>query len=118
MTEAERISLLINALEGGTGAAFANRIGLSVAQVSKIKNGRNGIGKHINTILKAYPVVNRSWLETGEGYPGDLTVDLVKAQYEEKLKRSDTIIDNLVKRIEDLERQIEVQNTAPVWSAK
>ena len=108
MTEAERISLLINALEGGTGAAFANRIGLSVAQVSKIKNGRNGIAKHINTILKAYPVVNRSWLETGEGYPGDLTVDLVKAHYETKIARADTVIDHLTKRISELEKRLEL----------
>lgn len=117
MTEAERINLLINTLEGGVSASFARKIGLSAAHVCKIKNGRYSIAKHISSIVKAYPVVNRTWLETGEGYAGDLTVDLVKAQYEEKLKRSDAIIDNLVKRIEDLERQIEAQE-APVWSAK
>lgn len=117
MTEAERINLLINTLEGGVSASFARKIGLSTAHVSKLKNGLYPIGKHINAILKAYPAINKSWLETGEGYAGDLTVELVKAQYEQKLKRSDAIIDNLCKRIEELEKQLEA-HTTPVWGAK
>ena len=50
--------------------------------------------------------MNRSWLETGEGYPGDLTVDLVKAHYEDKIKRNERVIDNLIGRIEELEKQL------------
>ena len=107
MTEAERINHLINVLEGGNGAAFARKIGVSVPSLSKMRRGHFGIRLKIDAIVKAYPSVSRAWLETGEGYPGDLTVDLVKAYYEDKMKRKEKVIDQLMKRIEELEAKIE-----------
>lgn len=103
MTEAERIEYLISVLENGVGSEFAKRIGVSHAAVSKMRNGIFGISKKIDAIIKAYPAVNRNWLETGEGYPGDLTIDLVKAHYERKIKRNEQIIDQLIKRLNEYE---------------
>ena len=110
MTEAERITLLVNLLEGGNASEFARKIGISKASASKLKSGVVSIRLHINSILAVYPDVDRTWLETGEGHPGDLTPDLVKARYEERLRRADRIIDNLTKRIDELEQKLAVQN--------
>ncbi len=103
MTEAQRIDYLISVLENGVGSEFAKRIGVSHAAVSKMRNGIFGISKKIDAIIKAYPSVNREWLETGEGYPGDLTIDLVKAHYERKLKRNEQVIDQLLKKLKEYE---------------
>lgn len=101
MTEAERIDFLIRVLESNSAKEFAKKIGASQTVITRIRQGRIGIRLKINSILAAYPAVNREWLETGEGYPGDLTVDLVKSRYEEKLKRANAVIDNLLKQLED-----------------
>ena len=103
MTEAQRIDYLISVLENGVGSEFAKRIGVSHAAVSKMRNGIFGISKKIDAIIKAYPSVSRDWLETGEGYPGDLTIDLVKAHYERKLKRNEQVIDQLLKKLKEYE---------------
>ena len=83
MTEAERIDFLIRHLEGGNGAAFRKKIRANMPTVSKMRKWIVGYSRRINDIIVAYPAVSRKWLETGEGYPGDLSVDPVKSIYEE-----------------------------------
>jgi hypothetical protein len=100
MTEAERIDFLIKTLESGNAKTFGQKIGASESAMSRMRSGKYGIRKKINAILLAYPAVNRDWLETGEGYPGDLTIDLVRSYYDAKLARAEAIIDLLIKRIE------------------
>jgi hypothetical protein len=104
MTEPERIEYLITALESGNQSEFARRIGCSLANLWKMRNGQVGIRLQVAKICRAYPQVNRGWLESGQGYPGDLSVDLVKAHYEAKIKRNEVIIDKLIARIEELEK--------------
>ena len=105
MTEAERIDFLVKVMENNNGAAFAKRLGVSPAVVSRMRKGEIGIRLRINDILEEYPAINRDWLVTGEGYPGDLTVDLVKAHYEEKIKRNEKMIDYLLSKLEQLEQK-------------
>lgn len=107
MTESERIDLLIRSLENGSNARFAEKIGLSTPQVFKMRKGQVGIRLQIGNIIQAYPQVRREWLETGEGYPGDLTVDLVRRYYEDKIHKADKIIDHLMRRIDDLENVLQ-----------
>lgn len=108
MTETERINFLIDALADGNAIKFANKIGIVKSTLAKIRSDKypNSINGYINRIIEAYPSVNRTWLTTGEGYPGDLTTDLVRSYYEDKLKRADRVIDHLTKRIEELESQV------------
>lgn len=96
MTESERIEFLITHLAHGSANRFADRTGMSKANVSKIKNGEIKIKRSVSKILEAYPQVNRLWLETGEGYPGDISIELVKTHYEEKIKRLENVIDRLI----------------------
>ena len=110
MTEAERIEYLISVLENGNGAEFARRVGISNASISRIRKGDFGIRLKIDAILRAYPSVNRTWLETGEGYPGDLTIDLVKAHYEKKIQLQERIISNLITQINEIDKERTLQN--------
>ena len=106
MTEAERITFLVAVLEGGNGAQFAEKIGAHKSAVSELKSGKRRIRRYIERIIAAYPTVSRDWLTTGEGYPGDITVDLVKSHYTKKIDQQSEIISHLLKRIEDLEGRL------------
>ena len=106
MTEAERIEYLINVLENGNAAEFGRKIGAHKSTVSQMRKGARGIRLRVNSILEAYPSVDREWLTTGEGHPGDLSIDVVKARYKEKIAKADRIIEYLMKRIGELESQL------------
>ena len=106
MTEAERIDFLINVLEGGNGSQFGDKIGTDRATVCDLRCGRRKVRRYVERILAAYPAVSRSWLTTGEGHPGDITIDIVKARYEETIRRQEKIIDSLISRINELQKEI------------
>lgn len=109
MTESKRIDYLIEVLESGNGAKFGERIGAHKTSISAMRKGTRGIRLWVDKIIRAYPNVRREWLTTGEGYPGDLTVDLVRDRYEDKIAKADKVIDHLMRRIEELENQRKVQ---------
>lgn len=111
MTEAERITFLIDNLAGGNGEAFAKKIGKSKAAVSRMKRGLTGIRLTIDAIIEAYPAVNREWLETGEGDPGDLSVALVKNRLQKKITQNEMIIEKLINRINELESLLKTSET-------
>lgn len=101
MTEKERLDFLIKHLGNGNAAEFARKVGIDPAAVSRIRNGTINLSpKYLEDILSAFPQVERQWLETGYGYPGDLSVGLVRQRYAELLLKSDKIIDTLTKEIE------------------
>ena len=112
MTEAERIDYLVRTLEKGSSTDFGNKIGASKAVVSRMRKGTIGIRSKIDGIIAAYPSVSRDWLNTGEGYPGDLTTDLVKAHYEHELKRAHAVIDQLLKQLKEKDETIECLQNA------
>lgn len=96
MTEAERIDFLIKELESNNAAAFGRKIGVTKATAAKMRKGTIGFRLNADAILTAYPQIRKEWLMTGEGYPGDLSVDLVRAHYEAKIQRLEGIVDMLI----------------------
>jgi transcriptional regulator with XRE-family HTH domain len=96
MTDSERIEFLITHLAHGNANRFSDRTGISKANVSRLRSGELKLKRSVSKILEAYPQVNRPWLETGEGYPGDISIELVKSHYEEKIMRLEKIIDKLI----------------------
>lgn len=108
MTESDRINYLIDVLAAGSAVRFGEKIGVTKSTITKLRQESypNGLKGYVDRIIEAFPCVNRVWLQTGEGYPGDLTTDLVKAHYEDKLRRADRIIDHLSRRIDELEKQL------------
>ena len=99
MTDIEKLDLLVNTLEGGNQKRFADKIGVHPTVLSKVRAGILTLRTRYNDIMTAYPQVNRLWLETGEGYPGDLTIDLVRQNYLGIIKEKDTIIATLTKEL-------------------
>lgn len=105
MTEAERMEFLIRRLEAGVAARFSDRTGIPTPKISRIRNGELRLVKVVDDILRAYPQVNREWLETGAGYPGDLSIELVKARLTKVIEERDRVIRSLTKEL-DLQRKI------------
>lgn len=101
MTEAERARYLIEHCANGSATKFAKAIGIDKTRLSKIVHGQLRLNKLYDKILSVYPAVRSQWLHTGEGYPGDISVELVKARYEEMLKEKDALIKTLRKVIEE-----------------
>ncbi|MBR0083106.1 MAG: hypothetical protein IJP93_03385 [Bacteroidales bacterium] len=107
MTEPERLDFLIKTLESGVAARFAEKTGMPLPKVSRIRSGELRLNKQFDAIIRAYPLVNREWLETGVGYPGDLTVDLVKERLTKVVEDRDRVIRALTKELELQQRIIE-----------
>lgn len=68
MTPQERISYLVYFLEGGNAKKFADKAGISPAQVSRLRKGLAQPTNYYSRILKAYPEINSDWLIHGEGF--------------------------------------------------
>lgn len=105
MSEAQRVQLLVEQCCGGSSITFAKSVGIDKFRLSRIMHGEAHcrITKLIPAILKVYPDVNPDWLRTGEGYPGDLTKEQIKAKYERIVAEKDREIEELKKRLEKME---------------
>lgn len=102
MTERERLDYLIDNLESGVAKRFADKIGISLPTVSRIRSGELRLAPRVDSILRAYPRVSRHWLETGEGYPGDLNVELVTERLSAIIAEKDRTITILSEQIANL----------------
>ncbi len=101
MTEAQRAQHLIDNCTGGSAVDFAKSIGIDKTRLSKIVHGQLKLSKLFDAIIAAYPEVNPQWLRTGEGYPGDLSAELVKIKYEKILAEKDALIRTLQRVIDE-----------------
>lgn len=101
MTEAQRAQYLIDNCTGGSAVDFARSIGIDKTRLSKIVHGQLRLSGLFEAITNAYPAVNSQWLRTGEGYPGDLSAELVKAKYEKILAEKDALIRTLQRIIDE-----------------
>ena len=101
MTEAERAQYLIDHCCGGSAVNFAKSINIDKTRLSKIVHGQLRLSGLYDVILIAHPRVNPEWLRTGEGDPGDLSVELVRARYERIISEKDALIRTLQKVIDE-----------------
>ena len=99
MTEQERISYLVNALEGGNGRRFAERTGINPASLSKLRKGTFHIGRFADRICSAYPNVNKEWLMVGLGDSGVSIKSKTPEEYEREIERLNGIINSLMKEL-------------------
>lgn len=100
MTERERLDYLVEHLEGGKSAAFAEKIGVRRDVISRIRAGSLRLSRRYDAILKAYPEVDRNWLLTGEGYPGDLSARSARDHYMKIIEEKDRTINALARELE------------------
>lgn len=92
MTEGERLEFLITHLTAGNLTEFSRRTGIIKSTLSRIKSGQLRLRGKVDAIITAYPMVERKWLETGEGYCGDLSVEVVRNQMKRIVAEKDSII--------------------------
>lgn len=107
MNDSEIIDFLIKNLEGNNAVRFAQKTGISAPTVSRIRNGELRLKMKINQILEAYPNVSRNFLETGVGYPGDISVEIVINRYKDLLAQKDEQIATLYQELKLQQRVIE-----------
>ncbi|MFA6726921.1 MAG: hypothetical protein WCS17_01750 [Prevotella sp.] len=100
LSEAERLDYLIEALENGSAAKFAKKIGFVPNRISRIRSGELRLTPLIQPILKAYPQVSYDWLRSGIGYPGDLNPDLEIKRLTLQIRERDVVIYRLSKEID------------------
>lgn len=111
MSESERLEYIIGELCAGNQAQFARLTGINGTAINKILNGKGeeiGIrlsDTYINRIVRAFPMVNPSYLKGESDYPGELSISSVKAEYEKRLEERDRTIDILRKEL-DLQRRM------------
>ena len=105
MSEAERVSFLVDTLEGGNAKRFSERTGIRQQSVSCLRHGKYGIGRFIERISNAYPDVNVRWLNTGFGEPlrsvPEKGLVLAKLEILEKeVRRLSMAVEKLAKTVE------------------
>lgn len=99
MTEGERLEFLIKQLEGGNLTEFSRKTGIIKSTLSRIKSGQLRIRSKVDAIIRVYPMVEREWLETGNGYCGDLSVEVVNNKLKQIVAEKDTIIKALTEQL-------------------
>lgn len=90
MNESERLTYLVDRLEGGSAIRFATKVGIDPATLSRARNGKGRPSAYFAKIEAAYPEVRKEWLYTGAGMP--LVGDEEKGE--------------IVKRLEALENEV------------
>ncbi len=101
MTEAQRAQYLIDHCCGGSAIEFATSIGIDKARMSKIVHGQLRLNRLYDRIMTTYPDVNPQWLRTGEGYPGDISTELVKQRLTKIIEEKEALIRTLQRVIEE-----------------
>lgn len=102
MNDAERISYLVDTLEGGNARSFSEKTGISEQSVSCLRHGKYKLGKFVVRIASAYPDVNVNWLSSGEGEPLRSTAE--KGIILMKLESLEKEVIRLKKMLEKMEK--------------
>lgn len=100
MNESERLTYLVDRLEGGSAIRFATKVGIDPASLSRARNGKGRPSAYFARIEAAYPEVRRDWLYTGAGLP--LVGDEEKGEIVRRLEALEKEIARLAKLIERL----------------
>lgn len=108
MNESERLTYLVDRLEGGSAIRFATKVGIDPASLSRARNGKGKPSAYFAKIEAAYPEVRKEWLYTGAGMP--LVGDEEKGEIVRKLES----LEKEVRRLSALlESSINSSMTAP-----
>ena len=99
MTDSEILDFLIKTLAGNNAKRFSEKTGITTTILSRIRSGELRLKKRYDQIMLAYPMINRDWLTTGEGYPGDLSVELVRDKMQRIIADKDETIKTLTKEL-------------------
>lgn len=106
-TPSERLELVIKSL-ASSQKEFCDVTGIQPSTISRIRKGEFPLSEiRIQSIIKAYPTVNPQFLRDGTSYPGDLSVEVVRAKLTKVIQERDKTISVLTKELELLQKVIE-----------
>ena len=100
MNESERLTYLVDRLEGGSAIRFATKVGIDPASLSRARNGKGRPSAYFAKIEAAYPEVRKEWLYTGAGMP--LVGEEEKGEIVKRLEALENEVRRLAKLIERL----------------
>lgn len=113
MTEGERLAFIIGEICDGNQSRFARLCGINITEINKIVNGKgDALGvklseTYINRICRTFPRVNPDFLRGFSEYPGELSVETIRQEYEKRLAEKEAIIADLRKELEFQRRVLE-----------
>lgn len=92
----ERLQFVMDNCARGNQVEFCQKTGLLASTVSRVRSGQLKLSEdRIQSICKAYPDINPQFLRDGISYPGDISIEVVKARLQDEIKKRDNLIDLL-----------------------
>jgi len=101
LSQVEIMEILLRTLSNGNTHDFARMLNVTPSTISRMSNGYIPLTPYYaDKICTAFPQVNRDFVLSGKGYPGDLDVQLVKQRYESIISEKNALIRTLRKELE------------------
>nr|DAH79218.1 MAG TPA: Helix-turn-helix of insertion element transposase [Caudoviricetes sp.] len=93
---------------GGNISMFAAALNINRTSISSVIAGKYSLAPYLDKIRKVFPGVSEKFLETGEGYPGDLSARQVRENLEAVIKEKEAQIARLTLEMEMQRKVIEM----------
>ena len=93
---------------GGNISMFAAALNINRTSISSVIAGKYSLAPYLDKIRKVFPGVSEKFLETGEGYPGDLSARQVREKLEAVIKEKEAQIARLTLEMEMQRKVIEM----------
>lgn len=87
---------------------FAAALNINRTSISSVIAGKYSLAPYLDKIRKVFPGVSEKFLETGEGYPGDLSARQVRENLEAVIKEKEAQIARLTLEMEMQRKVIEM----------
>ena len=96
----ERLQFVMDNCARGNQVEFCQKTGLLASTVSRVRSGQLKLSEdRIQIICSAYPAINPQFMRDGISYPGDISVEVVKANMVREIKKRDNLIELLQNQI-------------------
>lgn len=93
---------------GGNISMFAAALNINRTSISSVIAGKYSLAPYLDKIRKVFPGVSEKFLDTGEGYPGDLSARQVRESLEAVIKEKEAQIARLTLEMETQRKVIEM----------
>lgn len=93
---------------GGNISMFAAALNINRTSISSVIAGKYSLAPYLDKIRKVFPGVSEKFLDTGEGYPGDLSARQVRETLEAVIKEKEAQIARLTLEMETQRKVIEM----------
>lgn len=106
--DAQIMKTIVDVGCGGSVKLASLLIGTYSSSISFILSGKYALASYIGKILKAFPLIDEKFLETGEGSPGYLSAVQTKEALDAVIREKDEQIARLTLEMETQRKVIEM----------